>query len=56
MKVINAFVMLFLLLTSAFANDPASIPWPVGSTPPIMNSTKTLMNSYGDPQNAWGDG
>lgn len=56
MKVTNALIMPFLLLTSAFANDPASIPWPVGSTPAMMNSTKTLMNSYGDPQNAWGDG
>lgn len=56
MKITNILVVLFLLLTSAFANDPTSIPWPVGSTAAMMNSTKTLMNSYGDPQNAWGEG
>ena len=42
-----------LMVTSSFANEPNTIPWPVGSTEAIMNSTKTLMNSYGDPQNDW---
>lgn len=39
MKVANTLVVLFLLLTSVFANDPTSIPWPVGSTAAMMNST-----------------
>jgi hypothetical protein len=47
---------LVLLSTLAVANDPSSIPWPVGSTAAIMNSTKTLMNSYGDPNGSWSDG
>ena len=44
---------LFVLATSAYANNPTNIPWPVGSSSSEMNKTKTLMNSYGDPQNDW---
>ncbi|PIE52421.1 hypothetical protein CSA37_06445 [Candidatus Fermentibacteria bacterium] len=41
------------LASVAGANTPTDIPWPVGSTVPLMNYTKTLLNSYGDPQNNW---
>ncbi len=48
--------LLSFMVTSSFANEPNTIPWPVGSTEAMMNSTKTLMNSYGDPQNSWSSG
>ena len=61
MKNSNAFFYVILLLlclfsTVSIANEPTTIPWPVGSTEAMMNSTKTLMNSYGDPQNNWYSG
>ena len=51
--------ILFLICffsTVSNANEPTTIPWPVGSTEAMMDSSKTLMNSYGDPQNSWYSG
>ncbi len=52
-QTILAICLLLSAVNSSLANDPTSVPWPVGSTEAAMNSTKTLMNSYGDPQNDW---
>lgn len=46
--------VVLLLTVTSFANNPTTIPWPVGSTPAQMSYAKTLMNSYGDPCNDWG--
>ncbi|MCD4848209.1 MAG: hypothetical protein K8R76_08465, partial [Candidatus Aegiribacteria sp.] len=47
---VAATVLFFAL--SAYANDPTSVPWPVGTD---QNATKTLLNSYGEP-NTWSEG
>lgn len=54
MKRIYILIIIALLLTvpAAFSNDPTMVPWPVGTSPEMIDFTKTLMNSYGDP-NTW---
>jgi len=46
---------LLCMTSSAYSDDPTSIPWPVGDDLPEMYQTKTLMNSYGDPNGSWAD-